>query len=296
VQIEPATCPACGAAFDPLRAQAVMVIDGRVRAFCSAACRERGMAPKKPTSPATDAHAAIEIPSSSSGWGSVPKEQKILFAAATIALGALVSLIVAGRHAKATAVAAPKSDPLAGAAAAKAISGAGAGEADVDTWVQPLAGVRRHVTAHERGLFRARDGVPESECGAGRCAIELDAAAGSVVMAVHDGVIELVERGDRGRSVRINHKGGAIASTYLQLDGIREDLKPGIPVRAGDPIGTIERGTRAQLGFALSVRNADGAVLFLDPQPMMALWPIRQSAPMSLHAMDRATDPTSRMR
>src|SRR5438445_1996859 len=216
MQVEPATRPACGSAYAPLGAQAVTVIDGRVRAFCSPACRERGMAPIKPAGPVTDAHAALELPASSSAWGGVPKEQKILFAAATIALGALVFLIAAGRHAKATTAATPSSVPPARAVGAGAVVEPGAGASQGDNWIQPLAGVRRRVTAHDRGLFRARDGVPAAECGGARCAIELEAAAGAVVMAVHDGVIEVVERGEHGGSIRINHKGGAIVSTYLQ--------------------------------------------------------------------------------
>src|SRR5258708_1357647 len=102
MQIEPATCPACGAAYDPLRAQAVTVIDGRVRAFCSIACRERGVAPPAPKRSITDAHAAIAVPRSSF-WSSLPTEQKVLIAAAATALAAFVLLIFGGRHSKAAA-------------------------------------------------------------------------------------------------------------------------------------------------------------------------------------------------
>src|SRR5438132_9675217 len=38
-----ATCPACGNGYDPLRSRAVKVVDGRVRAFCSNECRDRGV-------------------------------------------------------------------------------------------------------------------------------------------------------------------------------------------------------------------------------------------------------------
>jgi murein DD-endopeptidase MepM/ murein hydrolase activator NlpD len=131
-----------------------------------------------------------------------------------------------------------------------------------------------------------------------RCAIEIDAVAGAVVMAVHDGVVETVERDstgrEEGRFVRITHRGGAIASSYFQLDGIREDLRPGVPIKAGEPIGTVARApsmsTRPHLRFAMSVSNtADSSVLFIDPQPLLALWPVRQAAPMSLRAMEHSS-------
>src|SRR5579859_5951447 len=41
--VERATCPACSNAYDPLRSRAVKVVDGRVRAFCSNQCRDRGV-------------------------------------------------------------------------------------------------------------------------------------------------------------------------------------------------------------------------------------------------------------
>src|SRR5438874_2019647 len=100
MRIEPATCPACGAEYDPLRARAVTVIDGHVRAFCSPACRERGLAPP-PSSPrtTTDAHAVIPARRASL-WASLPTEYLVLVAASLAALVAFVVLIRAGRRAQ----------------------------------------------------------------------------------------------------------------------------------------------------------------------------------------------------
>jgi murein DD-endopeptidase MepM/ murein hydrolase activator NlpD len=294
MQIEPATCPACGGAFDPLRAQAVTVIDGRVRAFCSAACRERGIAPAAPKRSTTDAHAAIVVPPSSV-WSSVRTEQRVLIAAATVTLLAFVALLVTGRRSKAPA----PSDSASGQTVAKENNSAPAADAtENDSWLQPLAGITRRVAAHDRRLFYGREGIPASECTLGRCAIDIEGPAGAVVMAVHDGVVEAVEREPdaaarqelEGRFIRIIHKGGAFTSSYLQLDGIREDLRPGVPVKMGEPIGTVLRAgaaARSHFRFAISARNNEGAMLFIDPQPLLALWPIRRQAAMSLRAMER---------
>ncbi len=305
MQIQLATCPACGGAYHPLRAQAVTVIDGRVRAFCSAACRERGLAPPAPTPSVTEPHAAMASGPTPSSRG-LPAEQKVLIAAAVIALGAFVVLIAMGRHRK---LASPTMMPAAHATSAPrpgdvTASGGevGGGDGVGDVWLQPLARSARSAVKHDRRLFFGREGLPASECGGARCAVEVDASAGAVVMAVHDGVVEAVERSPKdaetGRFVRLNHRGGAIASTYFELDGIREDLRPGIPVKAGEPIGTVAHSgspsTRPHLRFAMSVsHDGDGAVLFIDPQPLLALWPMRRDAPMSLHAMQRAPSPAA---
>jgi hypothetical protein len=298
MQIEPATCPACRAAFNPLRARAVTVIDGRVQAFCSAACRDRGPSVAPPPVPPGDAHVTTAPVRRWSPW---PREQLVLAVAAMGALAVFVLLIRAGRHQRmamtATAAAATRAPPPSEKPDVSLAAG------DSDEWIQPLSGAPRHV-ARERRLFAgARAGVPASECAGGRCAVELEAAAGEMVMAVHDGVVEAVERdpdfaarrGQEGRLVRVNHKGGAVASIYMQLDGIRADLRPGVPVRMGEALGTVARGgggARPHLRFAMTLNDAaDGTVLFIDPQPLLTLWPTRKRAATSLHAMERAPRP-----
>src|SRR3954469_18117869 len=45
MRIVPATCPICGGEYDPLRARATLVVDGKVRAYCSSPCKERAAQP-----------------------------------------------------------------------------------------------------------------------------------------------------------------------------------------------------------------------------------------------------------
>ena len=297
MHIEPATCPACGAEYDPLRARAVTVIDGHVRAFCSTACRERGIAPPvAATAPssATDAHAVIAPRRATK----LPTELVLLAAAAVAGVALIVVLLHAGHRGKAVAAAPERS--VASAAASANGAAAAADDDAPEVWLKPLAGGGHRVTGHDRQLFSsAREGVPANECAGARCAVDIEAAGGDVVMAVHDGVVERVERdpdeegrrGREGRFIRIVHKGGTLATSYLQLDGIREDLRPGIPVSAGEAIGTVARGSggvRAHLRFAVSLPHGADGELYIDPQPLIALWPARPHGSSSLHAMEGA--------
>src|SRR5262245_14430344 len=122
--VERTTCPGCGAAFDPLRARAVRVVDGKVRAFCSTACRDRG--PRRELEPDQE-----------------PEPRKSRFStvvavavAATLALG----LGIRGFH---------RAPPLAAAIAApvhatapslnEAMALLGKSDVESDVWVHPLA-------------------------------------------------------------------------------------------------------------------------------------------------------------
>lgn len=301
MKVEAATCPACGANFDPLRSRAVMVVDGRIRAFCSMECRERGVG-RAPAVPSPTGPYAT-IPSRTPlGWRALATEYKVLFAAAALSLVVFVALIVAGRRGKAAIVATPafaSSSPV-----SKSRSPDDGHRSDV--WVRPLSGRSHRFAIHDQQVFGvAREGLPAIQCGGGRCAVDIEAAPGAVVMAVHDGVVEAVERdadvdaqrGREGRFIRINHNGGSFVSSYLELDGIREDLRPGIPIAAGEAIGTVGRGigkgASAHLRFAISVRrSADEGELFLNPAPLLTLWPARDRDSTSLHAMERASRPS----
>jgi murein DD-endopeptidase MepM/ murein hydrolase activator NlpD len=173
-------------------------------------------------------------------------------------------------------------------------------EGDVDVWIHPLAGPNRHLPEHDTRRFgAAREGMRPEECRAGHCGVDIGTRKGDIVMAVHDGVVERVERdpevggrrGNEGRFIRINHKGGTVVSSYIHLDGIREDLRPGIPVHVGEPIGTVgDTGVKQSgphLHFAISVRpSPDGPEVFIDPEPMLHLWPVRNRASASLHGME----------
>jgi murein DD-endopeptidase MepM/ murein hydrolase activator NlpD len=142
------------------------------------------------------------------------------------------------------------------------------------------------------------------ECVGGHCGVDIGTEKGVLVVAVHDGVIERIERdpevggrrGNEGRFIRVNHKGGTVVSSYIHLDAIREDLKTGIPVRAGEAIGTVgDTGVHSSgphLHFAVSVRpSIDGQELFIDPEPLLHLWPLAKPPAATLHAMSSAVVP-----
>lgn len=106
--------------------------------------------------------------------------------------------------------------------------------------------------------------------------VDLHAPVGASVRAVADGVVARVERdaergGRAGRYLRIEHDGGWV-TRYLHLDAVRDDLREGDRVRAGEPIATVGRtGVRRSvphLHFALS-RDAAGAETYVDPTPWL---------------------------
>src|SRR5436309_2756623 len=139
MHIEPAMCPACSTAFDPLRSRAVTVIDGRVRAFCSVACRDGGPRPAEPSQPITATHALIAPPLS--GWRRWPREQIVLAAAAALSLAVFVMLIQVGRH-RNVAQAATFVRPTVAARSAKPADlmnafGLPAIGPQLDEWIQP---------------------------------------------------------------------------------------------------------------------------------------------------------------
>jgi murein DD-endopeptidase MepM/ murein hydrolase activator NlpD len=302
MKIELATCPVCGAAYDPLRARAVAVLDGKVRAFCSDACKDRGARGVEPAPSLTDALDEIQQPNA---WQRLPREQKTFAAViGVVFLVGAVALVGRGGRSQAAAVLPPAPVVVAPVRAptvaeAMEIIGKPTNDGDLDVWIHPLASPR-HLPEHDTRRFgAAREGMRPEECGGGHCGVDIGTHKGDVVMAVHDGVVERIERdpevggrrGNEGRFIRINHKGGTVVSSYIHLDGIREDLKPGIPVKVGEPIGTVgDTGVKQSgphLHFAISVRpSADGPELFIDPEPMLHLWPVRSRPSASLHGME----------
>jgi hypothetical protein len=288
--IEPATCPVCRATYNPLRARAVAVLDGRVRAFCSTACKERGLQPDAP--PAPEPSTMAVRPSRRMGMPAI---------AGGLALGAL-ALGFGGRllerapvapavlaPAQALAMPPPAPAPPTPEQALQMLTPPK--EGDSDLWVHPLAGpVRRLPARNTRRFGAAREGLRPEECQGGHCGVDLGDTKGEPVLAVHDGVVERVVReeegGREGRFVRVSHKGGTVVSAYMHLDEIRADLRPGIPVKAGDLIGTIgDTGVvRAgpHLHFAVSVRPAaEGPELYIDPEPLLHLWSLKPPLPGS---------------
>jgi len=180
-----------------------------------------------------------------------------------------------------------------------------AGSTEIDVWFHPLPGPRRTMPEHDSRRFgAAREGMRPEECEGGHCGVDIGTEKGMLVLASHDGVVLRVERdpevggrrGNEGRFVMITHKGGTITTSYIHLEGIREDLRAGIPVKAGEAIGTVgDTGVNhsgPHLHFAVSVRSSpDGPELYINPEPLLFLWPLAKRPAPTLHAMTTSVVP-----
>jgi murein DD-endopeptidase MepM/ murein hydrolase activator NlpD len=155
-----------------------------------------------------------------------------------------------------------------------------------DAWVHPLAGpVRRMPRADSRVFGALRPGSRPIECRNGHCGVDLGGEIwGEHVHAVHDGVVDFVQRGanpDRGGEfVRISHRDGTVFTQYFHLAAIPRGLERGVHVKSGDVVGLLgDTGVKESaphLHFAISVRPAkDWPERYIDPEPLIALWPVR---------------------
>jgi murein DD-endopeptidase MepM/ murein hydrolase activator NlpD len=156
-----------------------------------------------------------------------------------------------------------------------------------DLWIHPLAGPIRRMPIRDSRLFGAeREGDRPGECRGGHCGVDIGGERyGEPVLAVHDGVVEYVERGPNplrgGRFVRIAHRDGTVYTQYFHLASIPSRLAPGVAVSAGDVIGFV--GTSGvhrsgpHLHFTIAVKSRSEE-RYLDPEPLIALWPLRASA------------------
>jgi murein DD-endopeptidase MepM/ murein hydrolase activator NlpD len=282
----------CGTAYDPLRARAITVVDGRVRAFCSSLCKERSQAPLDEPTPA-----ATVTPPPARGR---PWLTATFVVVAGAGLGAGAKWVRQHKQPPpiALSVAAPPPPrPVAlPPTRAQAMALLAPAPEESDTWIHPLYGPLRVLPIRNTRRFgAAREGLRPEECAGGHCGVDLGSVRGEPVLCAHDGVVERVVREDdgskEGRFLRIDHKGGTVVTSYMHLDEIRADLKPGIPVKAGTVIGSVgETGvlhSGPHLHFAVSVRpSPDGPELFIDPEPMLHLWPLKDPSPAQkkLHA------------
>jgi murein DD-endopeptidase MepM/ murein hydrolase activator NlpD len=281
-----------------LRSRSVLVTDGRVRAFCSPVCKEKA---QRPAPELVIGEADEEpLPPPPSLWRNLSFRGALVVGAAGLAV--LIfggKLIGSAPHAVAAltpvAPAAPPPPPT----AKQAMEMLAPSADDSDVWYHPLPGPKRVLPEQDSRRFgAARDGMRPEECEGGHCGVDIGSVKGMLVLCVHDGVVERVERdpevggrrGNEGRFVRVNHKGGTVVSSYIHLDAIREDLKPGIPVKAGEAIGLVgDSGVQhsgPHLHFAMSVRpSADGPELFINPEPLLHLWPLAKRPAATLRAM-----------
>jgi hypothetical protein len=154
-----------------------------------------------------------------------------------------------------------------------------------DAWIHPLDGPNRRMPVSDSRVFGAeRAGDRPGECKNGHCGVDLSGPWGEPVHAVHDGVVDRVQRGPNeehgGQYVRIAHRDGTIFSQYFHLAAIPRQLVPGVRVKVGDVIGLLgDTGVKhsaPHLHFALSVRAAaETPERYMDPEPLIALWPLR---------------------
>jgi murein DD-endopeptidase MepM/ murein hydrolase activator NlpD len=106
---------------------------------------------------------------------------------------------------------------------------------------------------------------------------------GEHVRAVHDGVVDFVQRGANplhgGSFVRISHRGGTVITMYFHLAAIPRRIERGAFVKSGDLIGLVgDTGVEKSaphLHFSISIRPSPDRERYIDPEPLIALWPLR---------------------
>jgi murein DD-endopeptidase MepM/ murein hydrolase activator NlpD len=147
--------------------------------------------------------------------------------------------------------------------------------------VHPLAGKKRELPENGSRRFGAERGWgrgKEMGCGNGHCGVDIGVEIGRPILSVADGVVATVVRYDNDRGglyVRVDHEDGT-STHYFHLHEIREDLRKGMHVRAGEQIATLGRsGIKngpAHLHFGLSFRDieqVEGDPQWIDPEPML---------------------------
>jgi murein DD-endopeptidase MepM/ murein hydrolase activator NlpD len=155
-------------------------------------------------------------------------------------------------------------------------------------WFHPLSGPTRHLPPNAACRFGAsRPGTRPPECELGHCGVDLARPVGTPIFAVHDGTVltavrDEVAGGTAGRFLRIGHREGAVVTSYIHLDEIRPDLRPGMRVKGGEVIGTIGltgvKRSGPHLHFAVAVRRGGGSFRYVDPEPMLWFWRIPSKA------------------
>jgi len=276
-------CPPCGHRLDPLRARHLAVVDGRVIAFCSPGCRDRGLAPV-----AVEAE-LVALP---------PRQRpllRFLLAASPVVLtaglllGARVSVQFRTANAVPVAMPAPAPPMTVPPAPLEPLLGPELPPpeylAENDRWVHPLPGpVRRLPERSSRRFGADRDHDSPESCGQGHCGVDLGEIKGEPVLAVHDGVIERAVRSEvderSGKYVRLLHYGGRIVTQYMHLAALSEALQVGMHVRAGEIIGYVgDSGVKISgphLHFTFATRASEGAPeVYVDPLALLTVWPLQ---------------------
>jgi hypothetical protein len=154
-----------------------------------------------------------------------------------------------------------------------------------DAWIHPLAGPHRRMPINHTAAFGAERQVePRPECVSGHCGVDVGGAVwGEQVHAVHDGVVDWVNRGPNeehgGVFVKLAHRGGSLYSWYFHLAAVPRWIKPGVRIAVGQVIGLLgDTGVQRSgphLHFAMTVKPPGGArERYIDPEPLIAIWPL----------------------
>lgn len=154
-----------------------------------------------------------------------------------------------------------------------------------DAWIHPLAGPHRRMPINHTAAFGAeRQGQPPAECLSGHCGVDVGGATwGEQVHAVHDGVVDWVNRGPNeehgGIFVKLAHRGGALFSWYFHLAAVPRWVVPGARVKLGQVVGLLgDTGVQhsgPHLHFAMTVKSSGGGrERYLDPESLIAIWPL----------------------
>ncbi len=156
----------------------------------------------------------------------------------------------------------------------------------INGWVHPLPGPNRRMPIRESRAFGAdRPGDRPYECRSGHCGVDIGGQQwGEQILASGDAIVDKVNRSPShsgGLYVRLSHNDGTVFTQYFHLAAIPKGLQKGVRVRAGDVIGLLgETGivhAEPHLHFTVSVRaSPDAPEVYIDPEPLIALWPMRE--------------------
>jgi len=278
-----ASCPSCGGSVD-VKSRHVAVAGGAVRIYCSDGCLGARNAPPVVAEPAVE-----------------PPRRRIWWLAGGLVAGTAGLVLAYGRSA-----AAPQNDvgppqlSIVEAAMQRPVDPEPPAPATVappdeteqvlvdelahDAWIHPLAGpVRRMPSIPDAAFGALRPGERPPECVSGHCGVDIGMAWGEPVHAVHDGVVDWVNRGPNdehgGIFVKISHRDGTLYSWYFHLAAVPHWVQPGASVKLGQIIGLLgDTGvgrSGPHLHFSLTVKPAKTAKeRYIDPEPLIAIWPL----------------------
>ena len=279
-QLRSLSCPACDGPVE-VKSRHIAIAGTTVRVYCSADCLRGGV--RKPVEAVLPAEPAPR-----------PRRRWIWWIAGGLAASATCVVVLAARTDEdivtppaptveaptvLVAAASPTVEPDPRIAEDKAWLA----ELERLQWLHPLSGPTRRMPVNHNGAFGAeRPGERPPECVSGHCGVDVGSVWGEAIHAVHDGVIDWVNRGpneDRGGIfVKISHQGGTLFSWYFHLAAVPRWVQPGAKVTAGQVIGLLgDTGVKhsaPHLHFSLSVKSSKGQERYLDPEPLLAIWPL----------------------